>query len=63
VAEQHEPEADDQCQDGRDGGVPCTLREARQDGGGSVRIDGVIVDNGSERVGHGAYIGRFRELR
>ena len=61
VAEQHEPQSDDERHDRRHGGVARALREARQHGGGGVRIDCVVVDDGGEWLGHGACIGRFRQ--
>ena len=63
VAEQHEPEADDERHDRADRRVARALRQAREHGSGGVRIDGVVVDDGGERLGHGACIGRFRQIR
>ena len=61
VAEQHEAQSEDEREHRAHGRVARALREARQHGGGGVGIDGVLVDDGGERVGHGACIGRFRE--
>ena len=61
IAEQHEAEADDERRDRAERGVARALRKACEHGGGGMRVDCVIVDDGSEWLGHGACIGRFRQ--
>ena len=61
VAEERQTQADDERQDRPRGCVARPLREPRQHGGGSMRVDCMVVHDGSDRLGHGACIGRFRQ--
>ena len=61
VAESARHAAEHEREQRADGRIARALRVARKRGGGSVRIDGVLVDDGCEWLGHAACIGRFPE--